>query len=136
MAGKLLVPHSTGPHRKRGFVLLFECYGGRGGAGRPRSPRRHRPPQCTTSAHALQLHSEYVDLKPDRAKLLAENTVHTTAKLLAENFERFYGTIIPQRRRGALAKVAQGGGLRLVHVSPICKLSKTLGCGFRIRSEI
>ena len=62
---RLLVPHSTGPHRNRGLVLLFECHGGRGGAGRPRSPRRHRPPQSTTSAHALQLHNEYVDLKPD-----------------------------------------------------------------------
>jgi hypothetical protein len=61
------VPLSTGPLRKRGFVLLFECHGGRGGAGRPWSQRRHRPPQCTTSAHALQLHNEYVDLKPDRA---------------------------------------------------------------------
>jgi hypothetical protein len=47
------------------------------------------------------------------------------AKLLAENFERFGHTIIHQRRRGALPKVVQGGGLRLVHVSPIYKLSKT-----------
>jgi hypothetical protein len=50
---RLLGPHSTGPHRKRGFILSFECHGGRGGAGRPRSPRRHRPQQRTTSAHAL-----------------------------------------------------------------------------------
>ena len=50
-------------------MLSFECHGGRGGAGRPRSPRRNLPPQCTTLAHALQLHNEYVDLnlKPDRA---------------------------------------------------------------------
>jgi hypothetical protein len=47
------------------------------------------------------------------------------AKLLAENFERFGHTITHQRRHGALSKVAQGGGLRLVHVSPIRKLSKT-----------
>jgi hypothetical protein len=47
------------------------------------------------------------------------------AKLLAENFERFNGTETYQQRRGALPKVVQGGGLRLVHVSPICKLSKT-----------
>ena len=73
-----------------------------------------------TSAHALQLHNEYVDLKPDRA--VKKGIM--MARLLAENFERFHGTIIPQRRRGALPKVAQGGGLRLVHVSPICKLSK------------
>jgi len=55
---RLLVPQSTGPHRKRGFILLFECHGGRGVAGSPRSTRRHRPSQCTTSAHALQLHNE------------------------------------------------------------------------------
>jgi hypothetical protein len=70
----------------------------------------------------LQLHNEYVDLKPDRA--VKKGIM--MAKLLAENFERFNGTITPQRRRGALPKVAQGGGLRLVHVSPICKLSKTV----------
>ena len=109
------MPHSTGPRRKRCFVLLFECHGGRGGAGRPRSPRRHRPPQCTTSAHALQLHNEYVDLKPYRTT----KKEIMIAKLLAKNFERFGHTITPQRKRGALPKVAQGGGLRLVHVSPI-----------------
>jgi hypothetical protein len=48
------------------------------------------------------------------------------AKLLAKNFERFGHTITPQRRRGVLPNVVQGGGLRLVHVSPICKLSKTV----------
>ena len=42
------------------------------------------------------------------------------ARLLADKFERFNGMIIPQRRRGALPKIVQGGGLRLVHVSPIC----------------
>ena len=42
------------------------------------------------------------------------------AKLIAKNFERFGHAINPQRRRGALPKVVQGGGLRLVHVSPIC----------------
>ena len=40
------------------------------------------------------------------------------ARLLADNFEGFNGTITHQRRRGALPKVVQGGGLRLVHVSP------------------
>jgi hypothetical protein len=70
----------------------------------------------------LQLHNEYVDLKPDRAAIIEI----MMAKLLAENFERFGGTITPQRKRGALPKVAQGGGLRLVHVSPICTLSKTV----------
>jgi hypothetical protein len=78
------VPHSTGPHRKSGFVLSFERHGGRGGAGRPRSPRRHRPRQCTT-AHALQLHNEYVDIKPDgmtKKKIMM-------AKLIAENFDQF-----------------------------------------------
>jgi hypothetical protein len=48
------------------------------------------------------------------------------ARLLADNFEKFNGMIISQRRRGALPKVVQGGGLRLVHVLPICKLSKTV----------
>jgi hypothetical protein len=47
-------------------------------------------------------------------------------KLIAENFERFGHAIATQRRRGALSKVAHGGGLRLVGVSPICKLSKTV----------
>ena len=101
------MPHSTGPRRKRCFVLLFECHGGRGGAGRPRSPRRHCPPQCTTSAHALQLHNDYVDLKPDgmtKKKIMM-------AKLLVKNFDRFGHTITLQRRRGALPKVVQGGGL-------------------------
>jgi hypothetical protein len=37
-------------------------------------------------------------------------------RLLAENFEKFNGMIIPQRRRGALPKVVQGGGLRLVQL--------------------
>jgi hypothetical protein len=70
----------------------------------------------------LQLHNEYVDLKPDHA--VKKGIM--MARLLAENFERFNGMIIPQRRRGTLPKVVQGGGLRLVHVSPICKLSKTV----------
>jgi hypothetical protein len=69
----------------------------------------------------MQLHSEYVDLKLDHT---AKKEI-MMARLLADNFERFHGTIIPQRRRGALSKVAQGGGLRLVHVSPICKHLKT-----------
>jgi hypothetical protein len=72
----------------------------------------------TTSAHALPLHNEYVDLKPDgmtKKKIMM-------AKLFAENFKRFGNTITHQRRRGALPKVVQGGGLRLVHVSSICKL--------------
>jgi hypothetical protein len=47
------------------------------------------------------------------------------AKLIAENFERFGHAITHQRRRGALPKVVQGGGLRLLYVSPICQLSKT-----------
>ena len=79
------MPHSTGPRRKVIFVLSFECHGGRGGAGRPRSLRHHRPQQCTTLAHAFQLHSEYVDLKPDgmiKKKIMM-------AKLISENFERF-----------------------------------------------
>jgi hypothetical protein len=63
----------------------------------------------------LQLHNEYVDLKPDHA--VKKGIV--MAKLLAENFERFGHTITPQRRRDALPKVAQGGGIRLVHVWPI-----------------
>jgi hypothetical protein len=71
----------------------------------------------------LQLHNEYVDLKPDHAVKKGM----MMARLLADNFERLNGMIIPQRRRGALPKVVQGGGLRLVHVSPICKLSKTAG---------
>jgi hypothetical protein len=53
-----------------------------------------------------KLHNENVNLKPDRAVkkgIMME-------KLLAENFERFNGTITPQRRRGALPKVDQGGG--------------------------
>ena len=50
-----------------------------------------------------QLHNEYVELKPDRA--VKKGIM--MAKLLAENFERFHGTIIPQRRRGALPKVAR-----------------------------
>jgi hypothetical protein len=45
--------------------------------------------------------------------------------LLSKMFEKG-GMIIPQRRRGALPKVAQGGVLRLVHVSPIRQLSKTV----------
>jgi len=80
---RLLVPHSTGPHRKRGFVLSFESRGGRGGAGRPWSPRRHRAKQGTTSADALQLHNEYVDLKPygmTKKKIMM-------VKFIAENFE-------------------------------------------------
>jgi hypothetical protein len=47
------------------------------------------------------------------------------AKLIAENFYQFGHAVTHQRRRGALPKVVQGGGLRFVHVSPICKLSKT-----------
>jgi hypothetical protein len=70
----------------------------------------------------LQLHNEYFDLKPDHA---VKKRI-MMARLLSDNFERFKGMIIPQRRRGALPKVAQGGGLRLVQVSPICKLSKTV----------
>jgi hypothetical protein len=70
----------------------------------------------------LQLHNEYVDLKPD----CAVKKGVMMARLLADNFERFNGTITHQRRRGALLKAAQGGGLRSVHVSPICKLSKTV----------
>ena len=100
-------------------MLSFECHGGRGGAGRPRSPRRHRPPQCTTLAHALQIHNEWVDQKLARAV----KKVIMMARLLADNFERFHGMIIAQWRRGALPKVVQGGGL---NVSPICELSKTV----------
>jgi hypothetical protein len=48
------------------------------------------------------------------------------AKLISENFDRFGHAISPQRRRGALLKVAQGGGLRSVNVSPICKLKNTV----------
>jgi hypothetical protein len=70
----------------------------------------------------LQLHNEYVDLKLDHAV----KKEMMMARLLADNFERFHGMMIPQRRRGALSKVVQDGGLRLVHVSPICKLSKTV----------
>jgi hypothetical protein len=47
------------------------------------------------------------------------------ANLIAENFDQFGHAMTHQRRSGALPKVVQGGGLRLVHVSPICKLSKT-----------
>jgi hypothetical protein len=68
----------------------------------------------------LQLHNEYVDLKFDHA---VKKEI-MMARLLEDNFERFHGMMTPQRRRGALPKVVQGGGLRLVHVSPICKLSK------------
>jgi hypothetical protein len=56
----------------------------------------------------LQLHDEYVDLKPDHA--VKKGIM--MARLLAENFEGFNGMIIPQRSRGALPKVVQGGGLR------------------------
>jgi hypothetical protein len=73
-------------------------------------------------AHALQLHNELVDQKLARA--FKKGIM--MARLLADNFERFNGTGTHQQRRGALPKVAQGGGLRLVHVSPICKLSKAL----------
>jgi hypothetical protein len=73
-------------------------------------------------AHALQLHNEYVDLKPDRA---AKMEIMMLA-LLSKRFERLGGTGTHQQRRGALPKAVQGGGLRLVHVSPICKLSKTI----------
>jgi hypothetical protein len=72
-------------------------------------------------AHALQPHNEWVDQKLARA--VKKGIM--MAKLLADNFERFNGTETHQQRRGALPKVVQGGGLRLVHVSPICKLSKT-----------
>jgi hypothetical protein len=59
------------------------------------------------------------------------------AKLLAKNFDRFGHTITLQRRRGALpTKVVQGGGLRLVHVSPICKLSKTVADSIRLRGAL
>ena len=70
----------------------------------------------------MEPHNKYVDLKPDG---MTKKTI-MMAKLLAENFETFGHTITPQRRRGAFSKVVQGGGLRLVHVSPICKLSKTV----------
>jgi hypothetical protein len=53
----------------------------------------------------LQLHNEYADLKPDgmtKKKIMM-------AKLISENFDRFGHAITPQRRRGALPKVAQGG---------------------------
>jgi hypothetical protein len=63
----------------------------------------------------LQLNNEYVDQKPDHAV----NKGIMMARLLAENFERLHGTGTHQQRRGALPKVAQGGGLRLVLVSPI-----------------
>jgi hypothetical protein len=72
-------------------------------------------------AHALQLHNEYVDLKPDG---MTKKEI-MMVKLIAENFERFGHAITHQRRRGALPKGAQGGGQGLVQVSPICKLSKT-----------
>ena len=36
--------------------------------------------------------------------------------LLSKRFERLGGMIIPQRRHGALPKVVQGGGLRLVQL--------------------
>jgi hypothetical protein len=62
----------------------------------------------------LQLHNEYVDLKPDRAEKIGIMMV----ALLSKRFERFGGT--------GTHVVVQGGGLRLVHVSPICKLSKTV----------
>jgi hypothetical protein len=48
------------------------------------------------------------------------------AGMFLERFYQFGHAITHQRRRSALPKVAQGGGLRLVHVSPICKLSKTV----------
>ena len=64
------------------------------------------------SVHALQLHNEYVDLKPDR---MTKKEI-MMAKLISENFERFGHAITPQRRRGALPKVVQGGGLRLVQL--------------------
>jgi hypothetical protein len=73
-------------------------------------------------AHALQLHNEWVDQKLARA--VKKGLM--MARLLADNFERFHGTGTHQQRRGALPKVLQGGGLRLVHVSPICQLSKTV----------
>ena len=79
------------------------------------APRRHRPPQCTTLAHALQLHNEWVDQKLARA---VKKEI-MMARLLADKFERFHGTGTHQRRRGALPKVVQGGGLRLANVSPI-----------------
>jgi hypothetical protein len=60
----------------------------------------------------LQLHNEYVDLKPYR---MTKKEIMIT-KSLAKNFERFGHTITPQRRRGALPKVVQGGGLRLVQL--------------------
>jgi hypothetical protein len=46
----------------------------------------------------LQLHNEYVDLKPDgmtKKKIMM-------AKLIAENFDQFGHAITHQRRRGAL----------------------------------
>ena len=107
------MPHSTGPHRKRGFVLSFECRGGRGGAGRPRSPRRHRPPQYTTLAHALQLHSEYVDLKLDHT---AKKEI-MMARLLADNFEIFHGTGTHLTAR-RLPLASNGQGRRFLRTTP------------------
>ena len=52
------------------------------------APRRHRPPQCTTLAHALQLHNEWVDQKLSRA---VKKEI-MMARLLADNFEIFHGT--------------------------------------------
>jgi hypothetical protein len=69
----------------------------------------------TTSAHALQLQGEYVDLKPHEMTLKKI----MMAKHIADNFEQFGQTITHQWMRGALPKIVQGGGLRLVHVSPI-----------------
>jgi hypothetical protein len=66
-------------------------------------------------ALALQLHDEWVDQKLSRA--VKKGIM--VARLLADNFERLNGTGTHQQRRGALPKVVQGGGLRLVHVSPI-----------------
>jgi hypothetical protein len=53
-------------------------------------------------AHALQLHNEWVDQKLVRAVKKGM----MMARLLADNFERFNGTITHQQRRGALPKVA------------------------------
>jgi hypothetical protein len=55
------------------------------------------------------------------------------ARLLADTFERINGMITLQRRRGALPKVVQGGGLRLVHVSPIRKHFKKRPCFADVR---
>jgi hypothetical protein len=60
----------------------------------------------------LQLHNEYVDLKPDRAAKIGIMMV----ALLSKRFERFGGTGKNERKRGGHHIVVQGGGLRLVQL--------------------